>query len=309
MRGEHRGIIMKRIYVTLDTEMDNDSHWGKHFPPKYTSITEGIPQLLRPIWDKYNVHPIYFVSPEVLYYPPCVAILQEEIKKGAVIGAHLHPEYIQPERIWGKEIENHTAKYPCLDYPTALEKEKLKNLTALIKEKLGVQPIWYRAARFGADADTIEILRELGYKYDSSVTPGINWVPKGGPDHSKAPLTSYPVAKNSLYEKAHTKETYSKIIEKPVTILGKRWGIIGRLLPDHWLFYRWLRPTHMTYWELRNIVREMFKLRVKEGVMMFHSMEIMVDKTPYVRTKWMQKYYLWRLEKILQYAEKKGYQF
>ena len=41
--------------------------------------------------------------------------------------------------------------------------------------------------------------------------------------------------------------------------------------------------------------------------MMFHSMEIMIDKTPYVRTKWMQKYYLWRLEKILQYADKKGY--
>ena len=73
--------MMKRIYVTLDTEMDNDPHWGKHFPPKYTSITEGIPQLLRPIWDKYNVHPIYFVSPEVLYYPPCVAILREEVQK------------------------------------------------------------------------------------------------------------------------------------------------------------------------------------------------------------------------------------
>lgn len=299
--------MMKRIYVTLDTEMDNDPHWGKHFPPKYTSITEGIPQLLRPIWDKYNVHPIYFVSPEVLYYPPCVAILREEVQKGAIIGAHLHPEYIQPERIWGKEIESHTAKYPCFDYSMELEKEKLRNLTALIKEKLGVQPIWYRAAQFGADTDTIEILRELGYKYDSSVTSGINWARKGGPDHSKAPHTSYPIAKNSIYEKAHTRENYSKIIEKPVTILGKRWGIIGRLLPDHWLFYRWLRPTHMTYWELRNIVREMSKRGIKEGVMMFHSMEIMIDKTPYVRCRWMQKYYLWRLEKILQYADKKGY--
>ena len=87
-----RSVNDERIYVTLDTEMDNDPHWGKHFPPKYTSITEGIPQLLRPIWDKYNVHPIYFVSPEVLYYPPCVAILREEVQKGAIIGAHLHPD-------------------------------------------------------------------------------------------------------------------------------------------------------------------------------------------------------------------------
>ena len=39
---------MKRIYVTLDTEMDNDEHWGKHYPPEYSSVIEGIPKLLRP---------------------------------------------------------------------------------------------------------------------------------------------------------------------------------------------------------------------------------------------------------------------
>lgn len=299
---------MKRIYVTLDTEMDNDQHWGKHFPPEYSSVTEGIPQLLRPIWDKYHVHPIYFVSPEVLYDERCVSVLKDEVKKGAVIGAHLHPEYIHPEGIWGEEIEKQSAKFPCSDYTMELEKEKLKNLTALIKEKLDVKPVWYRAARFGADYDTIQILGELGYRYDSSVTPGIDWTGKGGPDHSKAPLGTYHISKQSLYEKAHTMGAGSGIIEKPVTILGKRWGIVGRMLPDHWLFYRWLRPTHMTYLELRSIVCNLSKRGIKQGVMMFHSMEVMINKTPYVRTKWMQKYYLWRLEKVLQYAKRKGYQ-
>ena len=77
---------MKRIYVTLDTEMDNDEHWGKHYPPEYSSVIEGIPKLLRPIWDRYDVHPVYFVSPEVLYDARCVAVLREEVQKGAVIG-------------------------------------------------------------------------------------------------------------------------------------------------------------------------------------------------------------------------------
>lgn len=36
----------------------------------------------------------------------------------------------------------------------------------------------------------------------------------------------------------------------------------------------------------------MVKEDYDEGVMMFHGMEIMVNKTPYVRTWWMQKYYL-----------------
>lgn len=299
---------MKRIYVTLDTEMDNDEHWGKHYPPEYSSVTEGIPQMLRPIWDKYQVHPIYFVSPEVLYDERCVDILKREVTKGAIIGAHLHPEYIQPDRIWGKEIENQTAKYPCFDYTKNIEKEKLVNLTGMIQEKLGVTPIWYRAARFGADSDTVRILAELGYQYDSSVTPQIDWTSKGGPNHSKAPIRSYPISNQDLYEKAHTKEDGSGIIEKPITILGKRWGMIGRMLPNHWLFYRWLRPTHMTYLEMRNVINTLSKKGIREGVMMFHSMEIMINKTPYVRTKWMQKYYLWRLNKILQYARRNGYQ-
>jgi len=298
---------MKRIYVTLDTEMDNDAHWGKHYPPEYSSVTEGIPQMLRPIWDKYQVHPIYFVSPEVLYDERCVEVLKSEVRKGAVIGAHLHPEYIHPDRIWGKEIENETAKYPCFDYSQKIEKEKLINLTELIQDKLGIRPYWYRAARFGADNDTIRILKELGYQYDSSVTPKIDWTSKGGPDHSKAPLGEYKVSRKSLQEKACIEKEFSGIIEKPVTIYGKRWGILGRVLPDNWLFYRWLRPTHMTYLELKHIVRCMDRDGLKEGVMMFHSMEIMINKTPYVRTKWMQKYYLWRLDRILKYASDSGY--
>lgn len=297
---------MKRIYVTLDTEMDNDAHWGKHYPPEYTSVTEGIPKMLRPIWNRYQVHPIYFVSPEVLYDERCVAVLKNEIQKGAKIGAHLHPEYIEPDSIWGKGIEKETAKFPCSDYPDNIEREKLKNLTELIREKLGVVPVWYRAARFGADIETIKTLSELGYRYDSSVTPNIDWSKKGGPNHANARLKSYRISKDGLYQSAR-EEDYSGIVEKPVTILGKRWGLLGRLLPDNWLFYRWLRPTHMTYMELRGVVREMAKNNMAEGVMMMHTMEIMINKTPYVRNTWMQKYYLWRLAMSLSYMKKQGY--
>ncbi|MDE7430873.1 MAG: hypothetical protein K2N34_03015 [Lachnospiraceae bacterium] len=300
---------MKKIYVTLDTEMDNDIHWGKHYPPEYSSVIEGIPKMLRPIWDKYQVHPIYFVSPEVLYDERCTAVLKEEIRKGAIIGAHLHPEYIQPNSIWGEGIEKEAAKYPCYDYSDDIEEKKLKNLTELIHEKLGVTPVWYRAARFGADEGTVRILHKLGYQYDSSVTPQIDWTSKGGPNHSKAPAKTYRISKYSLQKEARGEIDFSGIIEKPVTIYGKRWGFIGRILPNNWLFYRWLRPTHMTYQELKHIIRKMSKDGLDEGVMMFHSMEVMINKTPYVRTKWMQQYFLWRLDRILRYAKKQEYLF
>ncbi|MDD3137777.1 MAG: hypothetical protein PHX08_02245 [Lachnospiraceae bacterium] len=298
---------MSRIYVTLDTEMDSDEHWGKHYPPEYSSILEGIPRLLRPIWDKHEVHPIYFVSPEVLYEEKNIEILKSEVEKGAIIGAHLHPEYIEPDSIFGKEMEKAIAKFPCSEYPNEIEKEKLIHLTELIEKTLGVKPEWYRAARFGADIDTIQILRELGYKHDSSVTPHINWASKGGPDHSGAPTYPYVIADKDMYQESTTASD-NRIWEHPVTIYGRRWGFMGKLLPDNWLFYRWLRPTHMTYVELKGIIKQMVREKRAEGVMMFHSMEIMIHKTPYVRAGWMQKYYLWRLEKSLGYARKKGYE-
>lgn len=283
---------MKQILITIDTEMDADIHWRKKSPITFISILEGIPKYYRPIWDKYNIYPIYFVSPEVLEDDDCCEVLKGEIDKGAIIGAHLHPEYIDPDKTEIDLIE--AERFPCFGYAYEIEKLKLKNLKELIESKLSVTPIWYRAARFGADEDSIKILSELGFRYDSSFTPGIDWRAKKGPDHSKIQLTPYII------------EPYG-IKEYPITICGKRFGVIGKLMPDNWLFYKWLRPTHMTYFEEKCLIKELKRKGIDQLVMMFHSMEIMVNKTPYVRNKWMQCYYLWRMEKTIKYALKKGY--
>lgn len=292
-----------RYYVTIDTEMDADIHWKKAYPPQFTSIKEGIPNILRPIWDKYNVTPIYFVSPEVADDEACCEVLKSEVKKGAIIGAHLHPEYIEPLK---KDMSKHEpAEFPCSAYDTEIEKEKLGNLTKLIENNIGVRPEWYRAARFGADQDTIRILKELGYKYDSSFTPCIDWSDRKGPNHKFAPLGKYYIDTEDIYNSDNGLS--SGVEEYPVTIMGKRFGIIGKILPENWLFYRWIRPSHMTYIEQRSMIKRLKRENIKDIVMMFHSMEIMVGKTPYVRAKWMQKYYIWRLKKTLEFLNKEGY--
>lgn len=293
----------KQLLITIDTEMDADIHWHKSWPPTYSSITVGIPKFLRPIWNQFDVHPIYFVSPEVLYSEECCAVLRDEIAQGAIIGAHLHPEYIEPGKVWGKAIEEIEPQFPNSAYDKEIEKQKIANLTTLIEEKLEVRPIWYRGARFGTDTDTIQSLRELGYEHDSSVTPHIDWSSKGGPNHSKALEEKYIPSKENIYQCSQNEKT--GLQEHPVTILGKRMGILGRFLPDNWLFYHWLRPTQMTYFEMQHIIRRCKERQ--ELVMMFHSMEIMIGKTPYVRNQWMQKYYLWRLYKSVEFARKNGY--
>ncbi len=283
---------MKQIIITLDTEMDADIHWKKKEPVEFSSVLRGIPEIYRPLWDKHNICPIYFVSPEVVENDECCEVLKGEIENGAVIGAHLHPEYIEPEREQISNIE--TEKFPCFGYTYEIEKEKLKNLRDLIRLKLGYDPIWYRAARFGADEDTMKILEELGFKYDSSFTPGIDWSSKGGPDYSKISINPFKINGRDIKE-------------YPVTIEGKRLGALGKLFPNNWLFYRWLRPSHMTLLEEKHFINELSQKGVEDLVIMFHSMEIMINKTPYVRNKWMQNYYLWRLDKTIEYAKKKGY--
>jgi hypothetical protein len=191
-------------------------------------------------------------------------------------------------------------EFPCFAYSDDIEFEKIKNFTGLIKQKLNIQPASYRAARYGADLATIKSLEKLGYKVDSSITPDINWSSVGGPDHSAAPKQPYFVNHENLYCPGSM-----KILEVPITISKKRLPF----LPDKWLFYRWLRPTHMTALEMKMIVNE-FLANFENPVinMMFHSMEIIPGKSPFVRTRLGQRLYLHRLEKIIHYMTAKGFE-
>jgi hypothetical protein len=294
--------IDMKLIITIDTEPDCDTSWHRSSPLTFTSVIEGIPRILRPLWDRHGIKPIYFVSPEVVRNDECCTVLKREIRNGAVIGTHLHSEYIEPDITIHDPAGKVSSEFPCYAHSTEIEYAKIKNLTMLIEDRLGYRPIWYRAARYGADLDTIRILSKLGYRNDSSVTPGINWSRIGGPDHSRAPLQPYWIDKNDFY--ASTEEDKSiGIMEYPISIYGKRFGIFGRFLPDNWLFYNWLRPTHMTVIEQKKLINN-FVMKYNDPIciLIFHSMEIMINKTPFVRNRLMQKRLINNLEKIIMYT-------
>ena len=293
--------MSKSLCITIDTEPDCDIHWRRSEPLGFESVLTGIEKLLRPIWDRFDIRPVYFVSPEVVQNDNCCRVLRNEIRLGAEIGAHLHSEYIQPQRKYESAAGTASDEYPCFAYDTQIELAKIKNLTELIAEKLGNRPVSYRAARYGADLDTIKSLEKLGYKVDSSVTPQIDWsAHQNGPDHSKAPKQPYFISAEDYYSPGTL-----KILEIPVTISKKRLPY----LPDRWFFYRWLRPTHMTVCEMKLLTKE-FLRNYKQPVlnMMFHSMEIIPGKTPFVRSRFGQKLYLNRLEKIIRYLKELDFQ-
>ena len=292
---------MRRIFcVTIDTEPDCDVHWRRSQPLTFESVTFGIPNILRPMWNRFNIRPVYFVSPEVIENDRCCQTLKDEIGLGAEIGTHLHSEYIGPQKKHEDAGGTASDEFPCFAYDSEIESEKIKNLTELIETKLGIWPVSYRAARYGADLDTIKSLETLGYKVDSSVTPEISWVKQGGPDHSRAPKQPYFISARNYYTAGE-----SGILEVPITISGKRLPFLS----DKWIYYRWLRPTHMTALEMKMLVAEFVKNYAEPVLnLMFHSMEVLPGKTPFVRTKLGQKMYLNRLTSILGYLAKKGFE-
>ena len=294
---------MKTFCVTIDTEPDCDIHWRRSQPLTFESVTFGIPQILRPIWETFGIKPVYFVSPEVVENEQCCRALRNEMRRGAEIGTHLHSEYIGPQKKHGDFAGTASDEFPCYAYDTEIESAKIKNLTELIEKNFGTRPVSYRAARYGADIDTIKIIEKLGYKVDSSVTPGVSWKKQGGPDHSRAPKQPYFISPQDYYSPGT-----SGILEVPITISGKRF-FLKALLSGRWVFYRWLRPTHMTGFEMKTLAAEFARSFSEPALnMMFHSMEVLPGKTPFVRTKFGQKMYLNRLTVILGYITKLGFE-
>jgi hypothetical protein len=95
----------------------------------------------------------------------------------------------------------------------------MKVLTDLIAEKTGVAPTSYRAGRWGFCADHVQVLLDLGYIVDCSVTPLVDrssykGVSHFGPDYRTAPVTPYILDRRDV-----CKPGTSGLLELPVTIL------------------------------------------------------------------------------------------
>lgn len=275
---------MQRIFcVTIDVEPDCTVGWNRSEPLTFENIEIGIARILHPLFQRYAVKPTYLISPEVLNDRRSVEVLKQ--LGGCELGAHLHSEYIEPQTKYADPAGTRSCEFPC-NLPDELELEKIKSITGLFNERFGFYPKSYRAARFGADTDTLKWLAETGYKVDTSVTPQINWRPKGGPDFRGFPAQPYWVEEG-------------KLLEVPVTIDGKRFW----LLPDKWFCYKWLRPSIMSGYEMKKLIDKITGESEESVVlnMMFHSMEIIPKASPYVKSQTGQRRFLKKLKNIFEY--------
>lgn len=111
--------------------------------------------------------------------PRAIDLVGPLLSGGSVAGAQLHPWVTPP---FDEDLTPHNSFAGNL--PRELEAAKLDALTDAITTAFGTRPTAYRAGRYGIGPATFELLADRGYRLDSSIRPGFDYAPEGGPDFS-----------------------------------------------------------------------------------------------------------------------------
>lgn len=290
-----RADVMKLV-ITIDTEEDNQ--WKQSNATPTTENIKCIPRF-QELCDRYGLKPTYLCTYGVVKSEEFDNILRGYHGEGiAEIGAHLHP-WATPPFEGHYQNDLYERPHPS-ELPLEVFRKKLEALTDLMVSKGGLKPRSYRAGRWGFCASHIQVLLDLGYQVDCSVTPFVSWQhhmgkDEGGPDFRSAPVEPYFLDSEDVCARG-----VSGLMEVPVTILyttpvmrsskylQRQFSkyrrtlacrILGRVFN---LDPKWFRPyPDMTTKALENVYYGALKQGLPVVEMMFHSSELMAGGSPY----------------------------
>jgi hypothetical protein len=293
---------MKNVYlcISIDCECDKGRRWRSRYPFSFRGVTDGIVKRLQPMFRSYGAKPTYLVSPELFHSAAAIDALRG-LDGACELGTHLHGEYVEPGA-WAPRV--------TLDvqgaYDAAIERDKMRNLTALFAAAFARPPRSFRAGRFGIGVNTIAILESLGYFVDSSVTPNLRWgfEKLGLPLLAGAPTQPYRPARDDP-----ARVGSARVLEVPVTVrrLGRDAGW-ARLRPA-----RWLRPTFSSRERLIAVARAevaaAIAARLQRPIIlnaMFHNVELVPGASPYASSEAQVSRIQNRLAGLLEFARQEG---
>ncbi len=159
---------MKRILLTIDTEgpRGNDPIRYQIWGDVGNGELWGIPRIIN-ICDKYNIKGLFFVDiAEVWHFgdKKIKEVIDYIIQHGHDVGVHIHPHHIPNE--------NRQFLY---EFSREEQYDIIKKCTDKFVEMTKTIPKSFRAGKYGANWDTLDILDELGYKYDFSEFYSQKW--------------------------------------------------------------------------------------------------------------------------------------
>lgn len=271
-----------RFTILVDTEEEFDWNAPLERANHSVSAVAALPEAHRRFADR-GVPLTYMVDYPIATDPQAVDILRGVTADGvSAIGTQLHP-WVNPPFEEALTQANSFAG----NLPESLEAAKIDVLTETITSSFGTPPRAFRAGRYGIGPATLGLLAARGYRLDSSVRPGYEYLDEGGPDFGAIGAHAYRAGPGGA------------IIELPLTtvftgfVRGGGVGLyraLGRIPKGKGVFARAhllsrvaLTPEEMPLAE----VLEAIAVAVGEGLRLlnfsFHSPSVAPGHTPYVR--------------------------
>jgi glycosyltransferase involved in cell wall biosynthesis len=265
--------------------------------------------LVHRIFEKFGIRPIYLVDYAVATDAEGYLPLRELASSDKCeIGAHLQPWENPP---FSEEINDQTSYNQNL--PAWLQKEKLYRLTEALRSNIGIQPVTYRAGRYGIGEEIAWILRSLGYRIDMSAVPGLDLRAQYGPDFRQVfnspywfgpegdlleiPLTAgfCGMLSSRLLPRQMASCTYDFLAQPGLRLAHGR-GLVARL----GLLERiTLTPEGISLREMKRLSRSLLSRGHRVFSLNYHSSSLLPGNTPYVRTLADRDRFLAKIEAYL----------
>lgn len=296
----------KKIFLTIDVEVDKSDSWKISEDFSFLSINALVDRRFCELVDKYNIKPIFFISPEVMDDVESVKILNN-LPYDAELAAHLHTQFIKfPPEIY-KTLAGKYANEAQSDLSYEDEEQLINKLTFKFINKFNKAPLSFRPGRYSLNAYSYKFLINNGYKICSAVTPYIYWkYDKSYVDYTKF-NNNYKIFIHNNIE----------IIEYPISIhkgflsFGDYSSLLSRINNKIGLFFprifgkNWLRPSFGNF----RVYKTFFESSYDNLVVIFHSNELVIGGSPYSKNSHELDLIYDRLDTICSIAIENGYVF
>jgi hypothetical protein len=288
--------------LTIDTEGDN--LWSR--PQRVTTNNAAFLERFQLLCERHGLRPTWLTNYEMIMSPTFRRFAADVLARGtAEIGMHLHA-WDSPPLVTLTPSDGTSHPY-LIEYPPSAMRQKIRQLTALLEDSLGVKMMSHRAGRWAFDERYAQMLVDEGYKVDCSVTPFVSWTAtpgapggKGGSDYVNFPRVPYWVDLCDI-----SKPGESPLLEVPVTIVRLRSDRTQRLvdaasrLPSHRSRLSrpiqraanrvspseaWLRPSGKNLPRLLKVIDKVRQEGLPYGQFMIHSSELMPGGSPTFRS-------------------------
>ena len=294
-----------RFLLVVDTEEEFD--WDAPFDRESRAVTIAEAMERGQGWfTAAGVRPLYVTDYPVIDDPVAGPMLARWVAQGqADVGAHCHP-WVNPPHVEEVNAFNSFAG----NLPETLERAKIAALRDRLTEVIGKPPLAFRAGRYGVGPNTGAILRDLGFRVDSSIRARFDYSAQHGPDFSGLPLRPYRAGPDGGLIELPLSTAFVGGLHRlgdrlPGVAQGK--GLAVGLLARGGLLHRVpLTPEGIG---ARDAVRAIDRL-LADGLRLlmfsFHSPTLAPGHTPYVRTQAdLDGFYRW-WDEVLSHLARRG---